>query len=61
MNKFSTYCFIILLGLFYNTGNAQKVSFSGQAAGWLTVNPETPFVAQTGLRYIPLVRLMGLP
>ena len=33
--------------------NAQSLGFDGQALGWTTLNPEDPFQAQAGLRYIP--------
>lgn len=32
---------------------AQNIDFSGQAIGWSTLHPETPFQLQGGLRYIP--------
>jgi hypothetical protein len=32
---------------------ARSVEFSGQAIGWVTLNPSDPFQCQGGLRYIP--------
>jgi hypothetical protein len=33
--------------------NGQTWSIHGQASTWLTVHPESPFLAQPGLRYLP--------
>jgi hypothetical protein len=53
MTRFFAYGGIFILGLLCNFSFAQKISLSGQAVGWGTINPASPFNAQTGLRYIP--------
>lgn len=50
--SFHTGLFLCLLLSFVPAGG-QTVSFKGQAIGWTTVNPASPFQAQGGLRYIP--------
>jgi len=47
--------FLLFLIFISNELIAQKPEFSGQLAGWLTVNPQKPFAAQIGSRYIPKI------
>ena len=47
---------IVLLVLLFSglsAGNGQTWSIHGQASTWLAVHPESPALAQAGLRYLP--------
>ena len=36
----------------------QQIDLNGQASGWMSVHPSSPFEAQFGLRYVPALSVM---
>jgi hypothetical protein len=42
-----------LLSLLTSVARGQGITFSGQASGWVTSQPDTATVSQVGLRYLP--------
>jgi len=43
----------LTLALVCGAAAGQKLDFNGQASGWLTLNRDTSYQVQTGVRYIP--------
>jgi hypothetical protein len=49
--------FVVILFPLSAGAQTQTMTLSGQVSAWVTSKPDTSFVAQTGLRYIPELAL----